>query len=150
MDPDKELARAKWLLAALAVFLISGFYAFDELRYGIWGRTVPAKITQTRRFEESGRRGGRREMVSVEYSFAGGTEGVLNERDALPADWPIAGDTIMVQNIPGTPDSSRVAGHRNMGSVYVFLGSLAVVAGFIFLLYREAKATERRPARRSR
>ena len=56
----------------------------------------------------------------------------------------------MIEHIPGSPDTSRVAGNRSMGSVYVFLGSLVLVSGFIFMLYREAKASERRPARRAR
>ena len=149
MDPDKELSRAKWLLGALALFLISGFFAFGELRYAVWGQTVSANITQTRRFEEPGRRGNHREMISVEYSFPSGSTGTLNERDALPADWPITGNTIIVEHIPGTVDSSRVMGHRSLGSVYVFLVSLVIVVCFLFVLYREAKASER-PVRRSR
>ena len=89
-------------------------------------------------------------MRSVEYSFRDESGGTLSGRDAVSIDSPIVAGPIMIQHIPGTPDSSRIAANRNIGGVYVFLGSLVIIAGCLFMLYREAKASERKPVRRLR
>ncbi len=117
MDHDQEIKRAKRLLAALAFFLFSGFWAFNELRYVAWGRTVEGRVLQANQVMMTGRRGSQKPMLSVEYSFASESGGSLNERDLLPADWPVPSGTVPIQYIPGSPDSSRLAGHRNMTSV---------------------------------
>ncbi len=150
VDQDKEITRAKWFLGALGLSIISGYFALDELKYAVWGKTVPGDVAQAKPFREAGRRGRSTEMLEVEYSFPNEAGGTLTERDQVPLDWPLSGNKIMVEHIPGTPDSSRLAGNRNMVSVYLFLGSLAAIAGVVFVFYREAKASERKPVRQSR
>ena len=153
MDQAAELARAKWLLRFAALFLISSCFTFGELYYLAWGKVIDARLVQTRKVSQG--RGG--EGLGVEYSFLDPDSpdgGSRTERDTVSADsiLPGAGQLIAVQYIPGKPGSSRLAGHRNMGRVYIFLGLLAVVAFFVVRILREANepVQGRKPSVRSR
>ena len=151
MDQDAEFKRAKWLLGAAGIFLISCFMAFDEMRYMILGRTSKGRITQVKPYSEPGRRGRTNQRLSVEYSFKTEPQGsILNERDNVSSDWQLPeGGSVPIQYISGSPDSSRLAGNRNMMWVIVFFGSLGIMSVFLFMLYLEAKQpTKRKPVRR--
>ena len=73
-----------------------------------------------------------------------------SERDNASTDWqPPEGGSVPIQYIPGSPDSSRLAGHRNLTRVIAFFVSLGVMSLFLFKLYLEAKQpTKRKPVRR--
>jgi len=49
MDSEHELARAKWLLGAFAVFLVSGCIGWGEISYLISGRNAIADVTNCAR-----------------------------------------------------------------------------------------------------
>jgi hypothetical protein len=139
MDHDQELKRAKWILAAGAIFLISAFMSFDEFRYKIWGRTTEARVIQVRPYEEPGRRGKSTPRLSVEYSFQDEAKNTFSERDNVSLDTQLPSDGhVPIQYIPGTADSSRIAGHSNSFWVLVFFASLAIMAVFLIMLAREA------------
>jgi hypothetical protein len=145
MDQDQELKRAKWLLGAAGVFLISAFMSFDEFRYRIWGRTVEGHVSQAKEVEVSQGRGGRRRMLSVEYTFPDEGRAPLTERDLVPVEWKLPPDgTVPIQYIPGSSDSSRISGHTNAFWMVVFFASLGIMTLFIVKLAREANEPPRR------
>ena len=58
VDQDSEIARAKWLLIAGLVFIVSLFIVYQELAYLVNGRDAVATVEKT--YEASrGRFGGR-------------------------------------------------------------------------------------------
>ena len=149
MDQDQEFKRAKWLLGAAGIFLISAFMSFDEFRYKIWSRTTDGRVLQARATEEIGRRGNRRPMLSVEYTFRDEARGPFTERDLVPVDTQLPPDgRVPIQYIPGSPDSSRLSGHSNSTWVIVFFASLAIMAFFLLKLAREANEPPSRPRTR--
>lgn len=152
MDEEQELAGCKTVLVVSVLFLFSTYYSWHEFRYMIWGDTVEAQITRSFETEEFRRRGRRVKKLAVEYSFVdSASQQTRNERDDVDPDWPIGGETILVQYIPGEPDASRLSGHRSLLSVLFFFGSLIAVAAFVYKMHREVNSppTRRRsPGRR--
>ena len=136
------------LFLALLATVISGLFSIHEWRYAIQGKTVAARVREVKLVATYPGQSRQHEMFAVAYSFP--VEGGQSEdaSDLLPSDWPVPGQTIDVRYIPGRRVLSRVAGHDNKTIVRVFLGSLAVLAGVILKFFLEAKASERRPARR--
>jgi hypothetical protein len=149
MDDDNELRKAKWLLFMGVLFLFSAFFAYSELRFAIWGKTTEAEIIET--FETSepglGRKavvrhvvnGPENDILAVKFRFKeeGGT--LHEERDDVPISWTLDDpEKVTVQYIPGEPESARLAGHSNDGSVYLFLAMLALLMFFGYRLYRHA------------
>lgn len=143
MDIDEETKRFKRMLITALVFLISTYFAYRELKYCVWGKTIDAHVIRKYESNQYSRRS-RRPMLVVQYSFndAGTTR---TEGDQVPFDWKLPDNgTAIVQYLPGQPYASRLDGHRNLFSVWVFFGSLLVAALYIFSLLRQA-----RPDRRS-
>lgn len=136
MDLDQETKNFKRMLFVILTFLVSAFFAYRELKYTLWGQTIDAQIVRTYQTTPTGRRG--RPMLVVEYSFqdAGQTR---REGDRVSLDTPLASDTsVPIQYLPGT-DLSRLAGNRNLVSVWIFLGTLALLAFFLIRLIREGQ-----------
>lgn len=145
VDFDAERAGCMAVLAAGAVFLVSCYYAWHEFRYLLWGQSAKAPISRTFRAQDL-RRGGRTVYwLAVEYSFVDAASGqVRAERDDVDLDWPVDGDVIAVQYIPGEPGSSRLVGHRSLLSVLIVVLSLTAVAGFVYKMHRRLNSA---PAR---
>lgn len=139
MDQEAELAKFKLILFALVVFLVSGFFAYGELKFSLWGKTAQANISRTFETEEPGRRGRSRPLLAVEYSFTEADGTPRNERDDVPRGSQIpSSGPITVEYLPGVADSSRILGHSSKMAVYVFLGCLAILAFAGFQLWRMA------------
>jgi hypothetical protein len=146
VDEERELAGCKTVLAISALFLFSTYYSWHEFRYMLWGDTAEAQVTRTFETEEFRRRGRRVKRLAVEYSFTDSSnQQTRNERDDVGLDWPIDGETVLVQYIPGEPDASRLSGHRSLLSVLFFFGCLIAVAAFVYKMHREVNSP---PARR--
>ena len=151
MDEENELAGCRTVLFVTVVFLFSTYYAWHEFRYMLWGTTVEAKIDRTFETEESRRRGRRVKKLAVEYSFTDtSTNQTRSERDDVSRDWPVSGETILVQYIPGQPDQSRLSGNRSTISLVIFFGCLIAVAAFVYKMHREVNSppVRKRPGRK--
>lgn len=145
MDQDEELAKLKWILAAVVAFLVTGYLSFQELKYAVWGTTAEATVTRT--FETRERR---RNLLAVEYTFTD-TEGTSHsERDDVPSDWPTPGPKVTIQYMPGVEDSSRLEGHSSKVAVWMFLGCCLLLAFAGFKLYQMASDAVDGPPRRRR
>lgn len=68
-DHDPEVARLRWLLGVLVVLLVSGFFAWDEGRYLIWGKAAEARVRETHAATEVSTRGRSVPATAVEYAF---------------------------------------------------------------------------------
>lgn len=147
MDDVKKVRIA---LGVFIAFVLSAFFAFEELRYTIWGRTVQAQLLEVRNTRDIGGRGRTEPALAFDYSFDDGELGRRTEKDMVPPDWARPeGNSIAVQYIPGEKDASRLAGHRHIGSVVIFGACLLALAVFIIILAREANAPIRKPGRPS-
>ena len=135
MDTENETAKFKFLLFALVAFLVSGFFAYQELKYSTSGKT--AQGTVDRIGEVRGRRG--RTTTVAYYHYRDEAGNLRNGSSPLENDFsPSVGDTIAVQYLA---DTSRREGERNTGSVIVFFACLIAlgVGGFLFFRHvREA------------
>ena len=140
MDESHELQRFKYLLVAVVVFLVSGFFAYGELRYALFARTADGVCTQVVEHSNYSRRG-RRERLIVRYRFTDTDGAVRTEDDEVRSDWPVQqSEAVRVKFIPGRPGASRLEGHSYMGAVYIFFASLAGVGFFVFQFWRFYKS----------
>ena len=149
MDTDAEIARFKWLLVSGIVFLISGYFSYNELRFFVRGKTAEARVTRTRETQSGGRHSS--PVLSVEYQFTEADGTSRSERDQVAIGSAVtANDLITVQYLPGVEDSSRVLGNSRMGAVYLFLACLAWLSFSGYQLWREATDAVHGSGRRKR
>ena len=140
MDLEEETWKFKLALGVGLLFLVSSFFAWRELKYLVWGTTVDATLNGVTETQTVGRRGRSRSVIEVSYTFADRDGTPRREADLVPTDWPRpAGPTVPVQFIPGSPDVSRLHGHRNVVSLVIFFTCLAILAGFVGKLVLEAR-----------
>lgn len=149
MDTDDEMRQlksmAKWILLAVVVFFSSGYYAFQELKFMIWGQTAEATVTNV--FETAERR---KPLLAVEYTFTDAEGAHHSERDDVPRSWPKPGPKVTVQYLSGVEDSSRLEGHSSTTAVWVFLTCCGLMAFGVFKLYQMASEAVDGPPRRRR
>lgn len=139
MDTDAETKRFKWLLIAGILFVVSAFFSWSELKYALFGKQVEARLVKVVDTTDPGRRG--REVMAVHYEFADSDGTTRNETDRLPATWDRpSGQTIPIQYLSGSPDSSRVVGNTRRVWILIFLGSLVFFGFKVFQIYREFKS----------
>lgn len=136
MDQDEELAKFKWLLIAVIIFLGSGYFSYKELKFAVWGATAEARVSETFATRNSSRRRSR-PLLAVKYSFTDEDGNQFSERDDVPIDWPVS-ENMTVQYLPGVEDSSRLLGHSSWLAVCVFLASLGLLGFAGYGLYKEA------------
>ncbi len=140
MDEKEELERAKWLLGSIAIFVVSCFFVYDEFAFQVWGREVEATVTKAYEVTKGGKFGmGGSQRLDVDFTFS--EPGGLFRRgtDTVRPDWPLPRTgTVTVEYTPGELGRARLKGHTYWGQVMFFGVSLAVVAVFAFMLWREA------------
>jgi hypothetical protein len=136
MDQESELAKAKWLLGGILLFLVSGCFTYYEVNY--WLRGTDGQATVLKVFESRGRRG--RVSLTVEYEFtdAAGNRRKDQQSVSRDSDLPGTGGKIAIQYLPGADASSRLAGSNNYLFVGLFIVSLAFIAFGILKLVKEA------------
>lgn len=152
MDSDSELARAKWLLIAGAIFLVSGCVSWGEVVYLLFGRDAQADVTKAYEVTRRGRFGvGGRTRLTVEYSFSEPDGTRRTGTDTVPTDWfDQPGGKVEVRYTAGANGSSRLAGHVNWVGLGFFGLSVGLLGFFGFRLWREASdATRDRKPRRA-
>lgn len=147
MDHEDEIQRFKSILIAGVVMLVAAYFSWQELKYRVWGKTAQATITRTFEAERSGRRGRRRTVQVVEYTYSeeGGTPRTAQKDYSLGADLPPP--QFQVDYLPGE-GVSRVMGDSNWIAVAGFFGGLAWLGYSVFSLAREANAPIERSRRR--
>jgi hypothetical protein len=144
MDQENELARAKWVLGAVAVFLISGCISYGEIAYFLNGQDGEANITKV--YESRSRRGGA--SLTVEYAFSEPGGVARKGMESVPLDWPVPqSGKVAVRYTPGEDGSARLAGRVRWIGLCVFGASLVMILVFVALLLREG-AEETTPRRR--
>lgn len=144
---DEEVAKFKWLLGAGMVFLISGYFSLNELRYALFSRTVEARVTNARATQSVGRR--KEPRLAIEYNFTEAGGATRSERDTVPVDWPLSPDgAIQIQYIPGVANASRLSGRGSWNAVAIFLASLVAIGVLFYKLHLEAHAPVRPRTRR--
>ena len=137
MDTENETAKLKFLLFAVVALLVSGFFAYQELKYSTAGKT--AQGTVDRIGEVRGRRG--RTTTVAYYHYRDDAGNLRHGSSPLENDFsPDVGDTIAVQYLA---DTSRRAGERNTGSVVVFFACLLALAVGGFLFWRHVREATR-------
>jgi hypothetical protein len=150
MDAENEIARAKWLLAAGVLFVVSCFVSYRELTYLLRGQQTQASVTQAYEITRKEHFGlTETKSLTVEYAFTEPDGTHRADSDTVNADWPLPPSRkVAVQYTPGAGGRSRLAGHVNWFGIGFFVVSLGVLGFFGYRLWREAsQATSRAKSR---
>lgn len=143
MDSEHELARAKWLIISVLIFLVSGCISWGELVYLFAGEDAQADIEKAYETTRRGWLGGSR-RVTVDYTFTEPDGSRRTGTDTVPSDWVLPENgKVPVRYTPGEDGDSRVAGQVNWVALAFFGLSLAAVGWFGFRLWREATEATR-------
>jgi hypothetical protein len=126
---------------------MSGYFAFREIRFSIFGATAEATITNVKEYDDVGRRGRKNPKLAVYYTYTDKDGQTHQERDAVPLDWPDFGPIVNVEYLPGVEDSSRLEGHSSKVSLWMFL---ACCVGVGFVGYKLHRAVTDPPSGRKR
>jgi hypothetical protein len=139
-----EGIKFRFATALFVMFLISGYYSYQEFRYLLGGRTVDATVDQVEMRSEQVHRRRRftsrtRHYQQVMVHFSNG-EAVSESRTfRLPTYQPVHPEqTLAIQYLPGQSDMIRLSGSTNWLSVLFFVGSLVAFAGMIVWAGMEA------------
>jgi hypothetical protein len=140
MDNETESWRAKLLIGAVIVFLISCIFVFTEFMYLVDSRETTATISKAYKVQIRGRFGivkGYR--LAVEYDFVD-AEGLRRSgRCDVNEDWPIPLDgKVKIRYRPGEDGASRFVGFASWTAIIIFFVCLAAVGVFGYRLVREA------------
>ena len=138
MDQDDEIKKFKLMLVALAAFLASGYYSYQEIKYMIWGETTQANVTGTSEVINLSKRGRGKPLLGVEYTYTETAGKTVNEKENLPLDTKIENGTLEIQYLSGVAGSSRHVGKSRLFTVFIFLGCLTWLGFMGFKLAKEA------------
>jgi hypothetical protein len=136
MDSDNEIAKAKWLLGGIFLFLISGCFTYRELNFWLRGTDGQATVVQV--FESRGRRGST--SMTIEYEFSDTENNRRKDQQSVSPDssLPGVGSKIPIRYTPGKEGSSRLLGGVNWLFIGIFVVSIVLMGIGIFALIREA------------
>ena len=148
---DEELMRAKWVLSAAFVFLISGCMTYTELEYLVFGHTTDARVVDAKLVDTSERRFRTTEKLRIDYQFTE-PDGTARkgQQDLSPDRIEELGETVSVRYTPGKDGMSRMAGTANVLLLGIFFISLAAIIGFGAKLVRDGNEAARELARGKR
>lgn len=130
-------------MLAVVVFLISGWYSFQEMRYAVWGRTVEGTVTQVEHRQERvyRRRWGSRtrHFTAVTVQFLGVDNTVQSGEFRESGAHAIRPQQqLKVQYIPGDYHMVRLSGEQNWFAIIFFFGGLIAMVGTIVWVGMEA------------
>jgi hypothetical protein len=149
MDWSSRL-KLRLFLTGIVLFLISGFYSCQELKYSLGGKKAIARITRIREYAgDSG--DSTNQKTTVEFEFTDNAGLTRQGKDTFNGRVDAAeGDPIEVQYRAGTDGDSRVAGHANTNAVYLFMICLLVVAAVSYPFFRQVYDEVYAPKKRRR
>jgi hypothetical protein len=135
-------------LTGIILFLISGFYSCQELKYSVAGKNAPARVTRIKEYDDySGNPP--RPKTAVEFEFTDKHGLVRQGKDTFDGRVDAAeGDPIEVQYRAGADGDARVAGHANTTAVYLFLTCLLALAALSYPILRETYVEVYAPKKR--
>jgi len=109
MDSESEIARAKWLLGAAAVFLVSAFIAYGEMVSLARGRDAQATVKKAYEMRRDRLFGLIlvRKLV-VDYEFTDAENRHRTGSDEVSGDWPLPPSGFVP--VRYTDGNSRLAG----------------------------------------
>jgi hypothetical protein len=131
-----ESMKARSAIVLFVLFLMSGWYSYQEFRYLFWGSVVDATVDHVEMRSERvyRRRFGSttRQHLYVSVHFPNRDNIVESRSFRLPNSTSIqAQQTLSVQYLPTSTDMIRPTGSGNWISVLFFFGSLLAFAGMI-------------------
>jgi hypothetical protein len=148
---NSELARAKWLLFSIALFLVTGCVSWGEFTSLVFGRDIQADVVNSYEVTRKGRFGsnqGQKQVVDYSFTEPDGTRRLGT--DTVSTDWTIpAGGKVTVRYTAGVNGNSRLGGHVNWIALSLF-GLSSISMGVVgFMLWRTAREATResRPRR---
>jgi hypothetical protein len=132
MDMDSEGIRAKGLIVAGILFLISSCFTWSEMYYLLFGKTTDATVTNVSEYTVRGRFGSNRgNKLSINYSFTEQDGTFRKGDDTVSTSFSgIYNNKVKVQYTSGENGSSRLYGNTKTGWLIIFAFSLLVLVGF--------------------
>lgn len=140
MDIQAERLKAKWLLIAIAGFIITGCLSWVELKYAIWGVSTYGNIIEVRETYEVGSRGRHIPKQNVHYSFEDRVGQLHDEHENVSMKFPIPAEKIAVQYLPGVKNSPRIRSWTYQIPVWIFTGCILFLAVVLARLAHEASS----------
>lgn len=138
-----EDLKGRFAIVVVVLFLISGWYSFQELRYAVWGRTVPATVTNVEHRQERvyrRRYGSRtREVTDITVQFAGADNtpqiGEITESGVSRVH---PQQQLSIQYIPSKTDMIRLGNQQNWIALIFFFGGTVAMVGTLVWVGMEA------------
>lgn len=138
-----ESFKIRGAIVLFVLFLLSGYYSLQEMRYFVMGRVVDATVDQV---EVRSERVYRRRYGSTTREYKQATVHFLRPDNILETGTlrlenhePVrTQQSLKIQYLPGQPDMMRLSGRPNWIAVMFFLGSLMALAGVIVWVGMEA------------
>ncbi len=130
-------------ILAVVVFVISGWFTYQEFRYALWGRTAEATVTHVEHRQERVYRRRRtpstRNVTLIALQFPGpdnaSHQAELTQSGTLSVQ---PQQKLSVQYLPGDADMVRLSGQQNWFAVVFFIGGLFAVIGTLTWVGMEA------------
>jgi hypothetical protein len=151
MDWNRERKKLNLLVFGIVLFVVSGFYAYEEGVYFLIGRRAQATITKVSLVTTTGRYGPRKHL-QVDFAFVEPNGTKRTGDDSTSTDWvaPATG-IVPVDYTPGVNGRARFAGRVKWLVLILFFCCLGVVVFFAIRLWIEAsEATRPRKKKRRR
>ena len=140
MDFQAERLKAKWLLIAIAGFIISGCLSWVELKYAVWGVAAQGRVIEVRQTYEVGGRGRHIPKQNVHYTFRDISGQFHDEHENMSVNFKVPEKLIAIQYLPGVKNSPRIKIWKYQIPVWIFLGCIVLVSIGIARLAYEANS----------
>jgi hypothetical protein len=138
-EMDPEFQKLLVLIFGIGLFMVSFFFSCSELNYIARGRTAAATSVLKQRTTDGRRHGPL--VLDVTYEFTDINGRVRKETDTVPLDWTFpASGPVMIQFIPNSAESSRLAGHTDRVWVYIFVASFVPIGFGVYKFLRFYKS----------
>lgn len=135
-----EFNKLRWGLAAVALFIGSGYLSYREARYAAFSETTAGVVAETHEGTERRGRFGSHEVLVVTYIFTtadGEQRSGETKVDLDDAGRYEVGTPVQVEYIPGSKEWNRLEGTAMVWMVIPFVAMLGVMAFFGVKFCRE-------------
>lgn len=137
-------------LTGIVLFIVSGFYSCQELKYSVVGKKAPGRITRIKEYQDYGGNSPK-QRTAVEFEFTDNSGLARQGKDTFDGQVEAAeGDPVEVQYRAGADGGARIAGHANTAAVYLFIICLLGVAALSYPVLRETYVEVYAPKKKRR